>query len=721
MPMVDVTARTGLMAALAAGALGCAAVPPGRSAVDVVDLIGAKAVSASDVTDKLATTASPKFLGLLPGVVYDYSVLDPSALQRDLARVERYYRGRGFFEAHARTARVVAAGPNHVRVEIVVEEGPPSLNRRIEIDGLEGLPSAIAGEVRQALTDAIPPGTRFDEEAYRNVQTALTRALTDRGYAYAKVDVSAQADLPAHAVDYAFKVEPGPAATFGTVSIASVEADGSPGRLGEIEEAPIRRALHIHEGGTYSTAKIDSATQALLDLKVFSAVEVVPELPDPPRDVVPLAVKVSPTKLRSLRLGGGVELDEIKTEVHALVGWEDLNFFGGLRDMSVDFEPGVVLYPFRANNIVGPEKLQLLPEEHLRAQFRQNGFLEARTSLFVRPEMNTYPLLVETNPTQGSNVVGYFEPKGAVGLDRRFGKHFFASLGHNVQTEVPIPYQGPLDKTLPGVLLSYPQLITTFDFRDDQVHPHLGLYLSNDLQVAGLGGNARDLRIQPEVRGYIPIAKGVTLAARGSVGFLFSFNYGDYVQNHLADDKTPDTVQTNTDIEIAYFRGFFSGGPGSNRGFPVRGIAPHGFVPFLNPATASTQVSIDCDPAVTKKAADPSCAIPIGGFSLWESSVEVRFDVSGPFGVATFCDAGDVSAHEVDIRLSHLHLSCGAGVRYATPVGPLRLDIGYRVQPLQVLGFSSETAVSNADRTEGVQPLIFYQPLAVAFGLGEAF
>jgi outer membrane protein assembly factor BamA len=719
MPILAVTARTGLVVALA-GAVGCASIPPGRSAVDVVDLLGASQVSASDATDKLATAPSPQFLGLFRGVVYDYSIFDAAALQRDLARVERYYRGRGFFEAHARTARVIPAGVNHVRVEIVVEEGTPSVNRRTAIEGLDGLPDAIAGEARQALAKALPPGARFDEDSYRGVKTALTRALTDRGYAYAKVDVNARADLPAHAVDYAFQVEPGPAAKFGAVSIVSVAPDGSTGPLVEIEERPIRRALHLKEGAVYSTAEIDSATQALLDLKVFSAVEVVPQLPDPPGEVIPLVVKVSPTKLRSLRAGGGVELDEIKTELHGLVGWEDLNFFGDLRDLSVDLRPGVVLYPMRVNNFVAPSQLQLLPEEHLRAQFRQNGFIEGRTTLFVRPEMNVYPLLVETNPDPNGNVVGYLEPKGAIGVDRRFGKHFFASLGHNVQTEVPFSYHGPLDPTLPSILLSYPQLITTLDFRDDQVHPHAGFYLSNDLQVAGLGGNARDVRFQPEVRGYVPIAKGVTLAARGSVGFLFAFNYGKYVQTQLGNTQPADTPAANTDIEIAYFRGFFSGGPGSNRGFPVRGIAPHGFVPFLNPQTAQTQVSINCAPSATNNT-NPSCAIPIGGFTLWESSVEMRFDVSGPFGVATFCDAGDVSAQEADIRLSHLHLSCGAGIRYATPVGPLRLDVGYRVQPLQVLGYPNETAVVNADRTEGVQPDIFYIPIAIAFGLGEAF
>ena len=205
---------------------------------------------------------------------------------------------------------------------------------------------------------------------------------------------------------------------------------------------------------------------------MLSAVQIIPTLSHPPARVVPLTVKVEPTKLRELRAGGGFELDEIKTEVHALVGWEDHDFLGNLRDLSIDFKPGAVLYPTRVDNLVSPTNP--LPEERLRLQLRQPGFLEDRTTLFLRPELNVYPLLVEPNPDPSQPVVGYVEPRGAVGLDRRFGKHFVASVSQNVQGEFPFPYLASLGITqpLPQILLLYPQLTTTLDFRDDAVHPH---------------------------------------------------------------------------------------------------------------------------------------------------------------------------------------------------------------------------------------------------------
>jgi hypothetical protein len=106
---------------------------------------------------------------------------------------------------------------------------------------------------------------------------------------------------------------------------------------------------------------------------------------------------------------------------------------------------------------------------------------------------------------------------------------------------------------------------------------------------------------------------------------------------------------------------------------------------------------------------------------LWEASVETRFDVSGPLGIAVFCDTGDVSAQLFDLRLDHLHMSCGAGFRYQTPVGPVRLDVGYRIQPLQVLGFAGQNEAKGQDPTEGNPSEVFGVPIAIAFGIGEAF
>jgi outer membrane translocation and assembly module TamA len=726
-----------IFASLAGLCAGCSSLPHGEMAVDSVSVRGTGAEENDDVASKVATTPSPKFLGLFPGLVFDYEIFNAATLQKDLARVERFYRARGYYAAHARAGRVIDAGPRHVRVEIVVEEGLPTNNAELTFEGLESLPADVQEAVRAAARAALAKGAPFDEDQAANCEHDAVKALTDRGHAYAAAKRDTYVDVVHRLANTNLAMTPGPTATFGPVTIEGLDPDGAGPRPQEIPEAPLRRTIGIQEGEPYSTARIDAATQALLDLEVFAAVTAVPDVSNPATRVVPVHFHVEPTKLRQLRLGGGIELDEIKSELHLLAGWEDHDFFGGLRDFSVDFMPGVVLYPTRIDDLVAPSAA--FPEERLRAQLKQPGFLEARTQGFIRPEVNVFPLLVETNPSATDPVVGYLELKGAVGADRSFFKNLYASLSYVGQVEDPFAFKGALDPDLRSLVILYPDLELRLDERDNHDHPHGGFYLANDLQVAGgvFGGNAHDVKVQPEARVYVPLSKRVTLATRGSVGFLFPSNYGDSVENHISDPVTAaNRAERVSDIETVLFRGFFSGGPTSNRGFPLRGVSPHGVVPFLNPLTAAQQVALSCNPPSAANGyaqPDPSvCSIPIGGFTLWELSTELRFPIKGPLWGATFCDAGDVSQHPLGqpqaFRLDHPHVSCGAGVRYDTPVGPIRVDIGYRVQPLQVLGYPNEVAAYLHDPSNGLQPTFFGGsslgsgiPVTIDVGIGEAY
>ncbi|MDP8998766.1 MAG: hypothetical protein M3O46_01495, partial [Myxococcota bacterium] len=106
MPLQRGFAAIALLVAFIATSAACSRIPPGQSAVDSVRILHTKAVSASEIEEKIATEASAKFLFLFEGVAYDYEIYDEAVLQRDMARIERFYRSKGFFDAHARVAHV---------------------------------------------------------------------------------------------------------------------------------------------------------------------------------------------------------------------------------------------------------------------------------------------------------------------------------------------------------------------------------------------------------------------------------------------------------------------------------------------------------------------------------------------------------------------------------------------------------------------------------------
>ena len=708
---------------------GCKSIPEGRSSVNEVQVRGADKLDEGDIKDTIATTESSKLLFLFRGIIFEYSLFDRFVLQRDLARVEAFYRSKGYYDIHARAGRVFQLDDKHVRVEIIVEEGEAVLVRGVHVDGLKGLPPEIIAAANEAAADGLRTNRPFEGETFTRTEGLVRRALSDHGYAYAKVKSDAAVDIVAHKTDIVFTVTPGIPCTFGAVTIEG---------LGPLPDKQIRSTIDIKPGTPYSEQELDDAQQALLDLGIFASVELAPDVPgtpepkdgdgkeisagtqDPPQSgppVVPIRVKLEPSRLRTLRLGGGLEFDSLKTDVHGIIGWENKNFFGGLRTFSVQFRPGVVLYPTRVSNLVPPTNP--LPEERLRLELKQPSSIEARTAFFERPEFNVYPVLINPNAPKNAPVLGYGELRNAIGLERSIWK-FFGSISHNTQVAYPFIYLPPKDPTLSLVVISYPQLDTTFDFRDDKTHPRKGIYLSNTLQVASaiFGSDASDVKVQPEVRGYIPLHKKLVWATRAAGGFIEAPNYGDVVKNGPSNGLAAGSVARTKDYQLAYFRGFFSGGPNSNRGYPLRGIGPQDIVPFLTPQSEAGKVDTKCtaDPT-TGAPPPPRCRTPTGGFTLWELSTELRFNLTGPLSVAAFCDASDVSPQVNSLRFDHLHLhlhlSCGAGGRYDTPAGPIRLDIGYRIPGLQVIG--------GLTPDEREPDLLFGIPIAVSIGIGEAY
>jgi outer membrane protein assembly factor BamA len=680
--------------------VGCASIPHQRYALDRITLEGNHELDDDELEEHIASRETPRFLGLFAGVLDEYEVFDRYVLERDLERIERYYRARGYYRARARAARVFRSG-RHVKVSIVIDEGPPVLVGRVDVHGLDALPADIRAQALRLSQRRLRLGRPFEEERMHALEAGLSHLLGVHGYAFASVRSSADVDLPKNVASVGYWVEPGELAHLGPIRIEG---------LGKIPEGPVARALDLKPGEPYSIERLETARQAVLELGVFSSVTIEKDLP-PGTDkasVVPLRVKVEVAKLRSVRLGGGVELDSLKADVHLTAGWEDRNFLGGFRNFMVEAAPGVVLYPTRLPSLEPPRRL--LPEGRLRSEFRQPGFLEARTTGVIRAQGSIYPLLLSSDLPSDAPVLGYRELRGSAGLERTFG-HLSAGVSHTVQQNTPFTYVGALDPDLVSILVSYPELTFDLELTDQRLRPHEGLAVRGNAQVAGVGGDARDAKLGTDVRGYIPLGRKLTLATRANVGLLFPANYGDTVEPVAMTGAPGNASRADwvRDSEIMSLRGLFAGGPGSNRGYAQREIGPHGIVPFYAPGVTSNKLDQDC--AATLPGAASTCDLPLGGFTLWEASIELRFPISGNFSGAVFADAADVAPEKVRFRFNRPHLSGGLGLRYDTPVGPVRLDAGYRIPHLQ----------APAAPDEGTPTTTFGLPIAISFGIGEAF
>lgn len=759
------------------GALAsCASRPANRAVVESIELRGVRQISPEEILERLATKATSTTLGF----TLQYETYDRFVLERDLKRIERYYQARGFYDAQVKAGRVERDGAGKVAIEVLIEEGGPTRIGEIRLDMVTE-PSPQAG-FALARAQTLKPGARFDEDEFAAAVRGLSRALGDTGYARARIQggfsesdlvpdggrvrvidptvedpeedlrlrekfrellrdqetpaesqkrLSVRIDPVRHLADIFLRIDPGPLCTFGAIDLEG---------LGTLPEGRVRLALGLTPGQIYSTAKLEAARRSLLELGVFSSVEYRSDPEAAESTEIPVVFKLTPAPLRTVTLGGGLQADVLQTDVHFFAGYDHQNFLGGLRRLTMQVRPGTVLFPTNLQNLLPPERA--LPDIRARAELRQPQLFEAHLRGTLRSEFLVYPFLL---PARNSAevpdvVVGYREIREGAGLDRSFFDGRLSLQGfYNFQLSYPFSYVGPLDEGIRSVFISYLSLVQALDLRDNPIKPRFGAYLTNEIQLAGsptdwlFQSDARDIKLQPTARFYAPVSRRLVVATRASVGFLFPTSYGATLEEE-SPDRTLDPIgalafeaSRNRDLQLLFFRAFFSGGPTSNRGYPLRGVGPRGIAPFrLGGATALR----DCVGRVPARggvagaatqvarlpAVDPEvCSVSLGGLSLWEWSGELRFLLTDSIGALLFLDASDVTRNRLALRLNYPHITVGTGFRLDTPVGPVRLDVGYAVPGLQRIGGDLDPA------TEGQPATFLGVPIALNIAVGEAF
>lgn len=660
----------------------------GKTAVAKIRILGAPSPQIEkELLSGIATRESTSFLWSRR-----YEAFSKTALKKDLNRIVRGMRRRGYYEARVLAARVSlrkeAQGnrPAQLGIVVEIEAGAPVVIRRIETTGLAQLEFAAA---QAAVADnPLRVGQIFDERAFEGAKSSLATSLANRGYAYARVSGTAQVDLAARSAHVTIRAKPGRRATLGEVKIAG---------LARLDEPAVRRVLRLRRGARYSHTALQEARAALFSLGTFTRVEVLVDLEDESKSEVPVLIRLEEAPLRDVTVGAGVRLDLLRLAAVAQGSWTHRNFLGGLRKLRLSTRPGLTFFPTSADNIEAPTST--LPENFATVRLEQPSFPEARTLSFVESGYNIYPVLYplpEGSNPRDERVIGYHELTTSVGASRSFfNRKLFAQLSLNWQANFPFAYQnGEADSDLIKVQVTYPELLTNIDLRDDPLQPTKGAYFSNSLQLALPlhPDDPTDIRLHPELRTFIPLDRKhrLVLATRFGIGMVFPYNYGqtltDAGEEFAVDLSDREYLK---DQQKLLFRAFYSGGPGSNRGYPFRRIGPQGAIGFLLPRGE------DCSGPLNSLEA--SCIRPIGGFSLWEASTELRFRALTHWSFVGFIDASDVSTQIAHFTLRKPHISVGPGVRYLSPVGPIRLDIGWRVPGLQKLKDVSDEPQDTAD------------------------
>lgn len=202
-------------------------------------------------------------------------------------------------------------------------------------------------------------------------------------------------------------------------------------------------------------------------------------------------------------------------------------------------------------------------------------------------------------------------------------------------------------------VLAFPSSVT-WDKRDEPNNAKHGFYLDGKATpFKGFSGTDSGIRLLGEARGYYSILSEdrLTFAGRARAGSVLASKIENTPRDYL----------------------FYSGGGGTVRGQSYESLG-------------------------VEKVQGQNGPIKTGGMSIFNASAEIRYQLRKKIGVVGFVDYGRVWTEEAWSGASGWHAGVGAGVRYDTPIGPLRFDIA--------------TPLGNGDTDDGVQ---------VYLGLGQAF
>jgi outer membrane protein assembly complex protein YaeT len=386
----------------------------------------------------------------------------------------------------------------------------------------------------------------------------------------------------------------------------------------QVEEQAIRHQLTIHEGQRTSAKDLAASADAIYSLGMFQAVTpraLNPEAVDEPFDV---EFEVIERKPHALQFGVGYSTTEgFRTQAE----WTHRNLFAGAQQLTLSTR-------YSSIEQRGEVKLRLPYFLAARTAFTQTVFARNEQEVGFNPGGGIFGVSGEAQPAfdllsvgTESRVEHRFTQtlSGAVGLN--FSRNDFSNVNRAALTTAE--QEIAQDNTL------FVQFVEVQrNTSDSLLNPTRGTVLRGriDHSTTALISDVSFVKLVLEARHYWPLSQRLLLATRLKLGGIEPYG---------------------TSTEVPFNVRFFAGGPGSVRGFQLNRLGP---------------VNSEGD--------------PIGGMSLIEGSAELRFPLFGDFGAVLFVDFGNVFSSPFTYRLGDLRYAVGPGLRYNTPVGPLRLDVG---------------------------------------------
>lgn len=594
------------------------------------------------------------------------SYLRGAELPRDALRLRIWYQRRGFREADATVDTTLTDG-GRVEVMFHVVEGRPVIVDSIAIQGSEAVsdPSVLEDLPLRV-------GDRLSSLGLDVARNTLVRRLTNRGFAQADVLLSHFIPADSYTARVTFDVAPGPRARYGHVEVAGQD---------HLSESTVLRTIQFRSGDVYRSGQLQEAQARLFGLEIIRSARVRADLDTPLDSVILVRVDIQEGDLHRLRAGAGWNDTEC---LDAEGRWSSRNFFGGGRRLQVRA---------RVSNVLASAYQDLLCPEAGEGEFAHLNWL-ASVDL-------TQPWIFSTRNSFGASLFAERQSLKDVYIRETLGLNLALTRAIGPTTPLTLSYRPELSQLDAAEILFCINLLVctpsdigileganwlapvglnfTRNRTNNVLNPTRGYSLVLDIEHAAgwTGSNFRYDRVFAEGAWFDRFLGRSVIGARLRAGWVGAGAF----QELLGREGSAGIVHPQ--------KRFYAGGANSVRGFAQNRLGPRvltaDVLGLLAPDGAGCSPEeirdLSCDASgIVGSDGFAVSSRATGGTRVLEASLEVRFRMGSSVQGAVFTDIGQVWGDAEALSLSDLQATPGVGVRYLSPIGPVRLDVAYRFQ-----------------------------------------
>jgi outer membrane protein assembly complex protein YaeT len=558
-------------------------------------------------------------------------------VRRDIDTIKDLYESNGFRDVmvNSRTVDDYKGKTGDLALFLTIVEGPQYFVSSL---GIQGASTMDISKLVPLLSSQV--GQIFSDFNVASDRETIIQRYGENGFPNATLEWTSKPGVRPHTVDLAFTINEGRQEFVRHVVTTGLETT---------KAALVEQQMELHDNDPLSPAAMADTQKKLYDLGIFSQVNMAIQNPNGEEDRKYVVYDIDEARRYSITTGFGAQFARIGGS-NAVT---DLSDPGGAPGVS----PRVSLGLSRLN-LFG--RAQTVSLQGVVSTLQRRGVLNYTVPRIFNWSNFDASFSILYDDTFDVRTFQSKREEAAVKLTHHYSKSitlfYDFTYRHVGVANLKIdPLLLPL--LAQSVRVGIAEINFVQDRRDDPLDPHKGVYntLNAGLATSAFGSQTNFVRLLGRNATYYKLGDKLVLARELQVGLQPAFSI-------------PAATEAGDPIPLA--ERFFGGGGNTQRGFPENQAGPR----------------------------DLLTGFPLGGSALFFNNTELRFPLYGAnINGVLFEDAGNIYSSIGDISFrtkqrdqtdfNYMVHAAGFGVRYRTPIGPLRLDLAYSINPPKYNGF----------------------------------